>query len=65
MPQDEIRSKILSFAAHIGNNSTPAETTAQRRNWIRSDGSVTEDGTALVDALDDQSATRTVFRGNL
>jgi len=65
MTHDDARTKILSFAAHIGRRHTAAEATALRRNWLSPSGDVTPDGTALIEALDDQSATRTVFRGNI
>ncbi len=56
---------ILSFAAHVGRgHTTGAETVARQRNWLSDAGDVTEDGNDLVRALNDQTATRTVFRGN-
>lgn len=65
MGNKEARTKILAFAAQVGRGQTqPAEEVAKRRNWLSAEGEVTEDGRALVAALDDQGSTRTVFRGN-
>jgi hypothetical protein len=65
MANEEARTKILAFAAQVGRGQTqPAEEVAKRRNWLSAEGEVTEDGRALVAALDDQGSTRTVFRGN-
>jgi len=65
MANEEARTKILAFAAQIGRGQTqPAEEVAKRRNWLSAGGEVTEDGHALIAALDDQGSTRTVFRGN-
>jgi hypothetical protein len=56
---------ILAFAAHVGRSwHTDPMTVARRRNWIDEDQRPTDEGRALVTALADQSATRTVFRGN-
>ena len=61
----EARALILTFAAHVGRGeATGAETVARRRNWLSPAGDVTEEGAELLRALDEQSATRTVFRGN-
>ncbi len=64
MTDPDARTHILTFARHIGRAEQPPEAIARRRNWLCAEGNVTEDGLALVDALRDQSATRTVFRGN-
>ncbi len=57
--------QIVAFAAHIGRRDarTP-EAIAQRRNWLDAAGNPTPDGLALLSALNEQDATRTVFRGN-
>ncbi|MBF9061088.1 hypothetical protein HKCCSP123_18050 [Rhodobacterales bacterium HKCCSP123] len=65
MPSSEARTRILAFAAHVGRADPESpEVTARRRNWLSPEGEVTEEGLALVMALEEQSATRTVFRGN-
>jgi hypothetical protein len=65
VPLSEARTRILAFAAHVGRSDRELpEATARRRNWLSPEGDVTEDGLALVTALEEQSATRTVFRGN-
>jgi hypothetical protein len=65
VPLSEARSRILAFAAHVGRaDREPPEATARLRNWLSPEGEVTEDGMALVTALEEQAATRTVFRGN-
>jgi hypothetical protein len=65
MPLQELRNRIIGFAAHMGRigHQSP-EAVARGRNWIGANGDVTEDGRALIAALDDQQETRSVFRGN-
>jgi hypothetical protein len=61
----ERKATILSFAAHVGRASkTGPEEVARRRNWLDGSGAVTAEGDELIRALDEQAATRTVFRGN-
>ena len=56
--------EILAFAEKIGRDgATPLEK-AVRRNWLDRNGDVTADGARLLDELDAQKTTRTVFRGN-
>ena len=62
MSDADLKERVLAFATHIGQRD--AERVAQRRNWIDAGGRPTEEGAALVRALADQDATRTVFRGN-
>ncbi|MDG4647422.1 hypothetical protein P6F26_03110 [Roseibacterium sp. SDUM158017] len=63
--EQDIRSRILAFAAHVGRSTaSDAETIARRRDWIDAEGRPTTDGLALVAALGEQAQTRTVFRGN-
>lgn len=65
MPLQDLRNRILAFAAHIGRiDRQSPEIVACRRNWITEAGDVTEDGRALIAALDEQQQTRSVFRGN-
>lgn len=62
MAEDTARDRILAFAHQIGAESRSAEEVAIRRGWLDADGNPTADGEDLITALDDQSATRTVFR---
>ncbi|NKX43410.1 hypothetical protein [Roseicyclus persicicus] len=65
MPAQDLLTRILAFAAHVGRGESQSpEAVARRRNWITTDGEVTADGLSLLSALDDQRETRTVFRGN-
>ena len=64
MPFQNLRNRILAFSAHVGHvNQQSPEAVARRRNWLSETGDVTEDGRALIAALDDQQETRSVFRG--
>jgi hypothetical protein len=59
------RTRILAFAGHVGRGHPEnAEAIARRRNWIDAQGGVTDEGQELLEALGDQTETRTVFRGN-
>jgi ABC-type sugar transport system ATPase subunit len=59
------RTRILAFAGHVGHGQPEnAEAIARRRNWIDAQGAVTHEGEELLQALGEQSRTRTVFRGN-
>jgi hypothetical protein len=59
------RTQILAFAGHVGrSDGAEAEEIARRRNWLDAAGRPTGEGLELVEALSDQSQTRTVFRGN-
>ncbi len=64
--EQDARTRILAFAGHFGrgDGGTAAEDVARRRNWLDAAGRPTEEGLELVEALSDQSRTRTVFRGN-
>ncbi|MBL4543783.1 MAG: hypothetical protein JKP97_18675 [Rhodobacteraceae bacterium] len=62
MRHDELTSRIIAFARHCG-DTTPPEHAARRRGWIDAQGAPTADGRALLCALREQEATRTVFRG--
>jgi hypothetical protein len=62
MSDQDITTRILAFAHHCGAESSSAETVARRRGWIAEDGAPTDEGRELVEALDGQSATRSVFR---
>lgn len=65
MPNRDLLDRIISFAAHVGQDGAQSpEAVARLRNWISAAGEVTEDGRALIAALDEQLQTRTVFRGN-
>jgi hypothetical protein len=61
----DLLTRILAFAAHValGEAQTP-EGVAASRNWITPEGEVTDEGRALIAALEEQRETRTVFRGN-
>ncbi len=63
MTETSLTQRILAFSAHIGRPGDPAGV-ARRRAWIDADGAPTIAGRELVEALEDQSTTRTVFRGN-
>jgi len=55
--------RILAFAQHLGRGwDTGAEHEARSRRWIDDQGHPTDDGLALLNALEDQRTTRTVFR---
>jgi AAA+ superfamily predicted ATPase len=65
MPNRDLCDRIIAFASHVGRDAAQSpEAVARGRNWISAAGDVTEDGRALIAALDDQRQTRTVFRGN-
>ena len=64
MPLQDLRQRILAFSAHVGQvNRQSPEAVARGRNWLSETGDVTEDGRALIAALEDQQETRSVFRG--
>ncbi|MDJ0824699.1 MAG: hypothetical protein QNJ16_04280 [Rhodobacter sp.] len=55
--------RILTFAQHLGRGwEAGAEHEARSRRWLDDHGRPTADGLALLAALEDQRATRTVFR---
>lgn len=62
MTDDETIARIVAFARHCGNEESTPEAVARRRGWLDEAGAPTEEGAALLDALDEQEATRTVFR---
>jgi hypothetical protein len=62
MTESEITTRIIAFAQHCGTGQREPEAIARRRGWLDGEGWPTEDGRQLVAALDDQSATRSVFR---
>jgi hypothetical protein len=62
--KDQQVQDILAFADKIGGAETTAFQKAVKRNWLDAEGAVTADGARLLDELDAQKATRTVFRGN-
>ena len=65
MTDDTATASILAFAAHIGRRDLRSpEAIARRRNWLTEAGEPTPEGRTLVEALTEQGATRTVFRGN-
>ena len=63
MTQQDLTDRILSFAAHCGRQGRSARAVAERRGWIDGAGRPTDEGRALIAALLEQSATRTIFRG--
>jgi len=62
MTEQETAERIIAFAHHCDRADQPAETAARSRGWLDGDGWPTEDGRALVRALDEQAETRSVFR---
>jgi hypothetical protein len=54
--------RIRAFATHCGRADTAPETTARNRGWLDAEGNPTPEGDHLVRALDEQDATRSVFR---
>ncbi|WGH78045.1 hypothetical protein [Jannaschia ovalis] len=60
---NEIRDRILAFAANVGGATNAPEAKARRRGWLDDKGEPTADGRKLIDSLGDQDGTRTVFRG--
>jgi hypothetical protein len=59
---DPIAARIIAFARHCGAAGTDPDATARRRGWLDGAGRPTDEGHALIEALDEQEATRTVFR---
>ncbi len=59
-----VRSVIINFASRIGNAADDAKALAYatESGWLGADGSITEDGFKLADALMDQSGNRSAFR---
>lgn len=62
MTSSELVSRILAFALHCGEASEDGRDTAIRNGWIDEAGIPTQEGRALIDALDAQRATRSVYR---
>ncbi|MEE4117812.1 MAG: hypothetical protein V2I65_02230 [Paracoccaceae bacterium] len=63
MDDSDIRTRILAFARHCGSEEDEAEAFARHRGWIDADGTPRQEGRDLIEALDEQEATRSVFRG--
>jgi hypothetical protein len=64
MKNEQQQQQILAFAGQIGSETRDPFEKARSRNWLNSNGGVTEEGARLLEALADQTTTRTVFRGN-
>jgi hypothetical protein len=62
MSDHDTANRIIAFARHCGPESEGPERFAMRRGWIDRQGAPTEEGRALIAALDGQDATRSVFR---
>jgi hypothetical protein len=62
MDAQDITGRILAFAQHCRGTDRSAEETARSRGWLDGEGWPTEDGRELIKALDEQDATRSVFR---
>lgn len=60
----ETATMILAFAKQLdGETATQSEfEIARARNWLDADGNPTAEGEALIEALDEQDKTRSVFR---
>lgn len=58
------RERLLRFASQLATDQgeASARAVAVDRNWIDASGRVTRDGAQLVEALDGQMGTRSVFR---
>ena len=54
---------VLSFARQLGESKDKgAEAVAKERGWLDEDGKVTGEGYKLIESLDGQGGTRSVFR---
>lgn len=64
MAADQGKDIILSFTSVLveGRADSDAAAFAQARAWLDGAGRPTEEGLALLRALDEQRATRSVFR---
>ncbi|MEE4117830.1 MAG: hypothetical protein V2I65_02320 [Paracoccaceae bacterium] len=62
MQQEDPTDKILAFARHVGKEGDAPETVARDRGWIDVEGRPTDDGRALLRALDEQKAQDAIYR---
>lgn len=62
MSYHDATDRILAFAQQCGRPGRTPEAVAETRGWIDGQGAPTDEGHALLRALDEQEATRTVFR---
>ncbi|RBI82865.1 hypothetical protein DRV85_17715 [Rhodosalinus halophilus] len=62
MTDDSLASRILAFARHCGEGDGAPGDTARLRGWLDAAGRPTDEGAALIEALESQDATRSVFR---
>ena len=62
MTDEENVARIVAFARHCGGEDRAPEAVARRRGWLDDHNVPTAEGARLLDALDEQEATRTVFR---
>lgn len=60
---DDTRARILGVAEQMGQPDTPATQTATTRGWLDKDGAPTDQGRQMLEDLDAQQGTRSVFRG--
>lgn len=61
---DGRRERIIEFANQVGDPGDDGLEIACARNWLTSEGEVTDEGARLVEGLDDEREGRTVLRGN-
>lgn len=62
MTDTSLATRILAFARHCGEGDSAPQDTARRRGWLDPAGRPTDEGAALIEALESQDATRSVFR---
>ena len=62
MDDAEITTRILAFARQCGSEQDEAGAFARHRGWLEADGTPRREGRDLIAALDEQEATRSVFR---
>lgn len=58
---ENVKEQILALSRQMTRGGRPVDH-AKRRGWLDESGRPTKEGRKLVDAMGDQSGTRTVFR---
>lgn len=64
MSQSDLQRQIIAFAGHLSrsNEYASAFNTACEKSWLDNNGTPTDAGRDLIDALTAQHGTRSVFR---